>query len=290
MGDASILQALVNGLTSAGIYILVALGLTLVLSIMNIVQLAHGEVYMIGAYVVYYFSTSLGLNFYLAVIIAIIATGVLGILLERVFLRPFRARPDSALALTAGLILVFQNLVLAIATGTPKSYKTPYEGEVLSVGGVTLSVERVVIVVAAFVLIAALFLYIRYTKNGQAMLAVAQDREGAALQGISVDRLSAMAMFVGCGLAGIAGALVGSLFSLLPTMGGNVLMKGIAVIILGGLGSIPGTVVGGLIIGLLDGLIPLMTTQYAASLIGFVIVILILLFRPRGLWGHESPF
>jgi branched-chain amino acid transport system permease protein len=255
---------------------------------MNIVQLAHGEVYMIGSYIVYYFSTSLGLNFYAAIVIAIVVTGVLGIILERFFLRPFRARPDSAMVLTAGLILVFQNLVLAIATGTPKSYKTPYEGAVVKLGGATLSVERLVIIIAAFVLITALFLFIRYNRNGQAMLAVSQDREGAALQGISVDRLSAIAMFVGCGLAGIAGGLVGSLFSLLPTMGGNVLMKGIAVIILGGLGSIPGTVVGGLIIGLLDGFIPLATTQYAASLIGFVIVILILLFRPQGLWGHES--
>jgi branched-chain amino acid transport system permease protein len=278
LGDASILQAFVNGLTSSGIYILVALGLTLVLSIMNIVQLAHGEVYMIGSYIVYYFSTSLGLNFYAAIVIAIVVTGVLGIILERFFLRPFRARPDSAMVLTAGLILVFQNLVLAIATGTPKSYKTPYEGAVVKLGGATLSVERLVIIIAAFVLITALFLFIRYNRNGQAMLAVSQDREGAALQGISVDRLSAIAMFVGCGLAGIAGGLVGSLFSLLPTMGGNVLMKG----------SIPGTVVGGLIIGLLDGFIPLATTQYAASLIGFVIVILILLFRPQGLWGHES--
>ena len=289
MSGSQILQAFFNGLTSAGIYILVALGLTLVLSIMNIVQLAHGEVYMIGAYVVFYFADKVGLSFYAAVVIAIIATGFLGILLERVFLRPFRARPDSAMVLTAGLILVFQNLVLAIAKGTPKKSRTPYEGDVVHLGGVTLSIERIVIVVTALVLISALFWYLRYTKNGQAMEAVSQDREGAALQGISVDRLSAIAMFMGCGLAGIAGGLVGSLFSLLPTMGGTVLMKGIAVIILGGLGSIPGTVVGGLIIGLLDGLIPLATTQYAASLIGFVIVILILLFRPQGLWGHESP-
>jgi branched-chain amino acid transport system permease protein len=289
LSGSQILQAFFNGLTSAGIYVLVALGLTLVLSIMNIVQLAHGEVYMIGAYIVFYFANKLGVNFYAAVVVAIAATGILGILLERVFLRPFRARPDSAMVLTAGLILVFQNVVLAIATGTPKKSRTPYEGDVVHAAGVTLSVERIVIIVVALVLIAALFTYLRYTKNGQAMEAVSQDREGAALQGISVDRLSAIAMFMGCGLAGIAGALVGSLFSLLPTMGGNVLMKGIAVIILGGLGSIPGTVVGGLIIGLLDGLIPLATTQYAASLIGFVIVILILLFRPQGLWGHESP-
>jgi branched-chain amino acid transport system permease protein len=289
LGGSEILQAFFNGLTSAGIYILIALGLTLVLSIMNIVQLAHGEVYMIGAYVVYYFADHLGLSFYAGAVIAIVATGILGVLLERIFLRPFRARPDSAMVLTAGLILVFQNVVLAIATGTPKKSRTPYQGDVLHMSGVTLSVERVVIIIAALLLIAALFLYIRYTKNGQAMVAVSQDRDGAALQGISVDRLSAIAMFMGCGLAGIAGALVGSLFSLSPTMGGDVLMKGIAVIILGGLGSIPGTVVGGLIIGLLDGLIPLFTTQYAASLIGFVIVILILLFRPQGLWGHESP-
>lgn len=289
MGDASILQAVLNGLTFSGQYILVALGLTLVLSIMNIVQLAHGEVYMIGAYVVYYFLGILGVNFYVSILIAILVTGVLGVLLERYFLRPFRPRPDKAMVLTAGFILVFQNVVLAIATGTPKTYKTPYEGAVLRVGDSALSVERVVIIVVALVLIVGLFLFIRFSKNGQAMEAISQDREGAALQGISVDRLSAIAMFVGCALAGIAGALVGSLFNLLPTMGGTVLIKGITIIILGGLGSIPGTVLGGLIIGFLDGFIPLFTTQYVASLIGFIIVILILLFRPRGLMGHESP-
>ena len=289
MGDASVLQAFLNGLTFSGQYILVALGLTLVLSIMNIVQLAHGEVYMIGAYVVYYFSTKVGLHFYLSVFIAIVATGVLGVLMERFFLRPFRPRPDKAMVLTAGFILVFQNVVLAIATGTPKTYKTPYEGAVLKLGDSALSVERVVIIIVAFVLIAGLFLFIRFSKHGQAMEAISQEREGAALQGISVDRLSAIAMFVGCALAGIAGALVGSLFNLLPTMGGTVLIKGITIIILGGLGSIPGNVLGGLVIGFLDGFIPLFTTQYVASLIGFVFVILILLFRPRGLMGHESP-
>lgn len=289
MGGANVLQAFVNGLTSSGIYILVALGLTLVLSIMNIVQLAHGEVYMVGAYIVYYFSTKMGLNFYASIVIAVVATGVLGVLIDRIFLRPFRARPDSAMVLTAGLILVLQNVVLAVATGTPKKYYPPYQGVVARLGSVSLSAERLVIIVAAFVLLAALFLFIRYTKHGQAMIAVAQEREGAALQGISIDRLSALAMFIGCGLAGIAGALVGSLFSLLPTMGGTVLVKGIAVIILGGLGSIPGTVLGGLIIGFLDGLLPLITTQYMASLVGYIIVILILLFRPRGLMGHESP-
>ncbi len=286
MDEGNVLQGVLNGLTSAGIYVLIAVGLSLVLSIMNIVQLSHGEVYMIGAYVVYYFCAGLGLSFYLAFVIAVLAVGILGILLERVFFRPFRGKPDQALVLSIGLILVFQNIVLAIAGGTPKSYSSPFQG-VVSVGSLALSTERLVIIVAGFVLITSLFLFIRFTKNGQAMLAISQDREGAALQGINIDRLSAIAMFVGCALAGVAGGLVGALFTLTPTMGATVLMKGIAVIILGGLGSIAGAVLGGLIIGLIDGLVPVVTTSYMASLIGFAIVILILLFRPRGLWGHE---
>jgi branched-chain amino acid transport system permease protein len=286
LGEASILQGVLNGLTSAGIYILVALGLALLMSIMNIVQLAHGEVYMIAAYFVYYFTASVGISFYAAFVIAVLAVGILGIFLERFFFRPFRGKPDQALVLSIGLMLVFQNIVLAIAGGTPKSYDSPFES-VVTVGNLALSMERVIIIVAGFVLVTALFLFIKIGKNGQAMLAISQDREGAALQGININRLSAIAMFVGCAMAGVAGALVGALFTLTPTMGGAVLMKGIAVIILGGLGSIPGAVLGGLIIGLIDGIVPVFTTSYMASLIGFGIVILILLFRPRGLWGHE---
>jgi branched-chain amino acid transport system permease protein len=286
LDEANVLQGVLNGLTSAGIYVLIAVGLSLVMSIMNIVQLSHGEVYMIGSYVVYYFTASLGLSFYLAFVISVVAVGFLGILLERAFFRPFRGKPDQALVLSIGLILVFQNIVLAVAGGTPKSYSSPYVG-VVNVGGIALSVERLVIIVAGFVLITALFLFIRFTKNGQAMLATSQDRDGAALQGINIDRLSAIAMFVGCALAAIAGGLVGALFSLTPQMGGTVLLKGIAVIVVGGLGSVSGAVLGGLIIGLIDGLVPLVTTSYVASLVGYAIVILILVFRPQGLWGHE---
>ncbi len=206
MGDASILQGVLNGLTSAGIYILVALGLALLMSIMNIVQLAHGEVYMIAAYFVYYFTASVGISFYAAFVIAVLAVGILGIFLERFFFRPFRGKPDQALVLSIGLMLVFQNVVLAIAGGTPKSYDSPFES-VVTVGNLALSMERVIIIIAGFVLVTALFLFIKIGKNGQAMLAISQDREGAALQGININRLSAIAMFVGCAMAGVAGAL-----------------------------------------------------------------------------------
>jgi branched-chain amino acid transport system permease protein len=286
LGDASILQGVLNGLTSAGIYILVAVGLTLVLSIMNIVQLSHGEIYMIGSYLVYYLFSSVGLNYYLSFVIAILACGILGVVLERFFFRHFRGDPDRALVVSIGFILIFQNLALAIAGGTAKSFSSPFAG-VLQMGSVSLSYERVVMIGVSIVLVAGLFLLVRFTKVGQAMLATSQDREGAALQGININRLSAVAMFLGCALAAIAGGLVGALFSITPTMGSFALMKGIAVIILGGLGSIPGAVLGGLILGLVDGIVPVVTTSYVAGLVGFLLVILILLFRPQGLWGRE---
>jgi branched-chain amino acid transport system permease protein len=279
-------QSLLNGLASSGIYILVALGLTLVLSIMNIVQLSHGEIYMIGAYSLYYLFRPLGLNFYLAFFICVIFVGCLGVLLERLFFRPFRGKPERALVISIGLILVLQNIVLAIAGGTPKSYTSPFKG-VLNIAGISMSWERLVIVIVGVILIIGLFLFIRLTRTGQAMLAISQEREGAALQGINIDRISAIAMFLGCAMAGIAGALVGALFTVSPTMGSFALMKGIAVIILGGLGSIPGAIVGGLVIGLIDGILPVITTTYVAGLIGFIIIIFILIFRPQGIWGHE---
>lgn len=286
MSEAALAQSILNGLASSGIYILVALGLTLALSIMNIVQLSHGEVYMIGAYIVYFVVVSLGLSFYVGFIISVLLMGGLGVLLERVFFRPFRGKPERAIVIAIGLILVLQNIVLAIAGGNPRSYSSPFKG-VLRVFDITISWERLVIVLVGFTLLIGLFLFIRYTKTGQAMLAISQDMEGAALQGINIDRLSMIAMFMGCALAAVAGSLVGALFSVSPTMGSFALMKGIAVIILGGLGSIPGAVVGGLIIGLIDGVMPVLTTTYIAGLIGFVAIILILLFRPQGLWGHE---
>ena len=253
---------------------------------MGIVQVSHGEIYMIGAYAVYYMVSGLGLNFYLALILATLVVGCLGILLERLCFRPFRGQPDQAFTVSIALILILQNLVLFIAGGNPRTYSVPFKG-IIRVMGVSISWERLVIVIVGGVLLLALFLFIRKTKTGLAMLAISQEREGAALQGINIDRISALAMFLGCGLAAIAGSLVGGLFSISPTMGGFALMKGIAVIILGGLGSISGAVLGGLILGLIDGVLPILTTTHIAGLVGFATIIVILIFRPQGISGHE---
>ncbi len=280
-------QGILNGLSSAGIYILVALGLTLVLSIVNIVNMAHGEFYMIGSYCMYYMMSSLGLNFFLSLVLATVVVGGLGILVERFGFRPLEGDQDRSMIVSIGLMLALQNVMLTIAGGISKSIKSPFPG-VVQLAGTTISWDRLVIVLVAVLLVAILFVFVRMTKTGTAMRAISEDRVAAGLQGISINRISATAMCLGCGMAAIAGAVVSPIFSVSPTMGSFALMKGIGVIILGGLGSLGGAVCGGFIIGMVDGIVPLYTSGYAASVISFAMVILILLLRPQGIMGHES--
>jgi branched-chain amino acid transport system permease protein len=278
-------QNILNGLMSGWIYILVALGLTLVLSIVGIVQLAHGEVYMIGAYIVYWFCVVLGLNFFLSLLISILLVGLLGVVLERFFLRPFRDDVEGAIVSTIALILILQTAVVAIAGVGYKDISSPIQG-VLTVLGARLSWERLIAILASMLLVSALLIFIKKTRMGQAMIAVSENREAAALQGINVNRVSSVAMFLGCGLAAAAGALTGAIFDLTPFMGGFALMKGIGVIIVGGLGSIPGAIIAGLILGLVDGVVTSLSSVQVASITGLIVIILILLFRPQGLFGH----
>jgi branched-chain amino acid transport system permease protein len=287
ISSADLIQSLLNGLTLSSIYILVSLGMALIMSIMNIVQMAHGEVYMVGAYIVYYFFSVLGLNYYVALVLSVILVGGLGIILQRFLFRRYQGVPERAMIVSVGLMLVLQNIVIFAAGGQAKGYDSPFAG-IVEIFGAGLSEERLVIIFVGLILVIGLFIFVRYTKQGQAMLAISQEKEGAALQGININYIGGLAFFMGCALAAIAGGLVGGLFSLLPTMGSFSLMKGIAIIVLGGMGSIPGVIVGSLILGFVDGVVPMFSTPYVAGLIGYGAIVLILFFRPRGLWGHES--
>lgn len=279
-------QDLLNGLTAAGIYILIALGLTLILGIVGIVQMAHGEMYMLGAYFVYFFAMNLGLNYFVALVLSIVVVGLGGVALERVFLRRFRGDVEGALICTMAFILILQTAVKGIAGPSYKDISSPARG-VVKVFGARISWEDVLVIGFSVVLVLALLLFIKKTKTGQSMIAISEDLVGATLMGINVDRVSAIAMFIGCGLAAAAGGLIGAIFSLEPFMGGFALTQGITVVILGGLGSVSGAILGGLILGLIDGLITPQVSPTIASIIGLVIVMLILLFRPKGLLGHE---
>jgi branched-chain amino acid transport system permease protein len=286
MNASDLVQSIVNGFTLSAIYILVSLGLTLILSIMNIVQMAHGEIYMIGAYLVYYLFSVMHVNFYISLLASILLVGGFGIIMQRFLFRRYTGDPERAMIISIGLMLCLQNIVIFVAGGVAKAYASPFTG-VAKFLGVSLSWERLIIIAVGVILVIALFMFVRYTKQGQAMLAISQDKEGAALQGININRISSLAMFLGSALAALAGGLVGGLFSLLPTMGSFALMKGIAVIVLGGLGSIPGVIIGSLCLGLIDGIVPMFSTVYIAGLIGYGAIILILFFRPKGIWGHD---
>jgi len=282
--ESLLTQGIANGLVSAGIYILVALGLALVLSIMGIVQLAHGEIYMLGGYAAYCLCNVIGLNFFVSVLLSALLVGCLGVVIEKIFFRPYRGQFDRGMIMAMGLILLLQSAVQIITGGASVAFTSPLSG-VVTVLNIKIPWERLVCVLIGIILVAAVFLLIAKTRIGQAMLAVSQDREVASLQGISVDNVYSTAMFLGCALAAVAGALVGSLYNLNPFMGGSALMEGIAIIILGGLGSIPGTIIGGLVIGLLEGIITPFASASVAGLVVFGTIILIMIFRPRGISG-----
>lgn len=279
-------QSITNGLMMGWIYVLVALGLTIVFGIMRILQLAHGEIYMLGAFGVYYMCVVLGINIFISFVISALALALLGVILERFFFRRFRGRFDTSMIIAIGLILLLQTTA-AVGFGTQEKWVPKLLPGVLAVWGVRLAWDRVLSVLIGITLVSSLFLFIQRTRVGQAMVAISQDPDAAALQGIDVNRISSLSMAIGCAMAAIAGGLMGAIFQVEPFMGGFAMTKGIAVIILGGLGSIWGAVIGGLILGLIDGLVPLAANTTVATIIGFVLIIFILIIKPQGLLGHE---
>jgi branched-chain amino acid transport system permease protein len=282
----TIWQGIFNGLVMGWIYVLVALGLTIVFSIMGIVQFAHGEIYMLGAYCTYWIAVVLGLNVFVAMLLAALVMGVVGIILEKILFRKFRGQIEGSIIVAIGLILLMQTIA-AIGFGTQDKWIPATIPGVLNIWNVKIPWERALSVITGIVLVLVLFIFIRWTKMGQAMIAASQDIEAAILQGIDVDRISMASMAIGCALAAIAGSLMGAIFGVQPVMGSYAMEKGIAVIILGGLGSIWGAVIGGLLLGLIDGLVPLGSNTTVASIIGFSIIVIILIIKPKGFLGHE---
>jgi len=267
-------------------YILVALGLTLVFSIMGIMNLAHGEIYMMGGYITYYLWVISGINIFLSLFLCIASVGAFGIVLEKFLFRPVRLDFERGIVVAVALILALRTTA-EITVGTfPKGVPAIFPGT-FSALGMTFSWGRVGSAAICVVLLVALYLFIQYTKLGQAMLAVSQDVDGAALQGIHVNRVSSAAMVIGCALAAAAGAVMASVFALEPEMGTFALTKGFAVIVLGGLGSIIGAVIGGLVMGIIDGVAPIFMGVHLSGALAFGVIIVVLIVKPTGLFGRE---
>jgi branched-chain amino acid transport system permease protein len=278
--------SLINGLCLSGIYILIALGITLILSIMNILQFAHGEIYMLGAFVTYFVVVRLGGNVFLAIFISMIVTGTLGFILERLLFRPLMGKFLPIVCATTGLMLMLQTgAVLTFGLGI-KHLPAIWPGT-LKFLNVRIPYDRLIALLVSIGLTSIVFLFLKRTRLGQAIMATAQNREGALLVGINPNMMYMMVMVIGSALASVAGAFAGAIFLLDPFMGSTALMKGFTIIVIGGMGSLSGVILGGLALGISDGLTPALFGQEAATIVPLVIVIIILITRPKGLFGHE---
>jgi branched-chain amino acid transport system permease protein len=279
-----LIQAALNGFGLAVVYILVALGLTLIFSILDIINFAHGEFYMLGGFVTYYGFAVFGVNYFLTLVLAVVAVGMAGVLAERVVFRHLRGKTLNAFIVSLGLLWVLQASAQLSFGVLDKSVPSAVSG-IVRVSGLIISRERLVVIVTASVLMAALYVFLKFTRTGQAMRAVAQDADAAALQGVNIEAVSALGFGVGCALAGAAGALLAPVFAVSPTMGALPVVKAFIIIIVGGMGSLPGAVLGGLLLGAVEGIGTLFMTSAAVTMLGFLVVIAILLVRPRGLFG-----
>jgi branched-chain amino acid transport system permease protein len=279
-------QIVVNGLVSGVVYVLIALGLTLVFSILRVINFAHGEFYMLGAYIAYYFSVDLGLNYWAAIPLAVLAGGLLGAAVDQGLLRRVDRELLKTLVLTLGLMLILQGAATFFFGTQEKAIPSPISG-VLRSTYLTITEEKLVIVLICIALITGLIVLVHRTKLGRAMRAVTQDRDAAMIQGVNVEGVFAIAFAIGCGLAAAAGALMAIVLPIDPYMGSVPLLKGLTIIILGGMGSVPGAVLGGIILGEIESFVTFYANPVASQLVFFALIILILFVRPRGLFGVE---
>ena len=298
-------QQLVNGLTLGGIYSLIAIGYTMVYGILGMLNFAHGEIYMIGGFTGWWVLHLLSRNnvpilnavwvIALIIIAAMGVTSILGVTIERFAYRPLRKAPRMNLLLSAlGVSIFLQNTILTFQGAKARVFHVssliPKSLRVIEIGDVVISFARVLVIGISFLLMALLTLMIKRTKAGKAMRATAQDIEAAAFMGVDVDRIIVLVFIIGSALGGAAGALVGLLFTQVDYyVGFQAGLKGFTAAVLGGIGSIPGAMFGGIILGVAESLaVTFFPTAYK-DVVAFLILIIVLIFRPWGLMGDKTP-
>ena len=281
-------QQLLNGLTIGGVYSLVALGLTLVYGILHVPNFAHGALYMAGAFVAFYFMESLGLNYWLAMLGSAAVVAVLSMLAERLVFHPLRnAPPLHDMIAAIGILLFLEAGAQAIWGADFHRMQSPY-GNLVEIFGLTTVGQRLLIIVGAVVLVAVLHLFLTRTTTGLTIIAMAQNRDGAALVGIDATRVTLLVFAISGALAAVAAVLYSPINLVYPAMGHLVITKAFVIIILGGMGSFPGAIVGGLIIGLAEAFGGFYFSTNYKDLIAFVLLVVILSVRPQGLFSKGA--
>lgn len=282
-----IVGTIVNVLVSSSMFILVALGLAFIFNMMGILNLAHGTIYMIGGYVTYAIAVGLGINSWVALLGSTAVFALFGAFLERYCFRPFVGNFDAAVMVCVGVTVILQNIVNLMIGNKVMSIPS-FAGGIFKLGLMSVSYERIVTFVIGGLLAGMMILFVRLTKSGRQMQAIAQNREAACLQGINVNKVQSLACAMGCGLAAVAGSLMGAYTNLSPFMGDDMLAIVLMLVILAGAGSTGGIVLVGLILGALNAVLPVLISGDWAQAIYVAVVVIILLFRPQGFFGHEA--
>ena len=280
-----IAQTGLNALYAAAYLSLVAVGLVLIFGVMGVINFAHGELFMLGAYVVVALYTGLDMPFVLVAALALVFVGCVGLLMEFTMFRPLRSNPLGGLVASIGFLVVLQALV-SMGFGVRMEHVPPVTQEVIVFSEkVRLPVQRLAVIVAAAAFLGALWLFLRRTRFGWALRASAQDSEAAALQGISIRKTSMMAMFIGGALAGVAGALTAPLISVNPNMGHSVIVAAFIVIIVGGVGSLEGAVVAAFAYAFVHTAVTTIWDGVIADIVGLLLMLGVLIVKPTGLFG-----
>jgi branched-chain amino acid transport system permease protein len=282
---ASFAGVLLAGVLLGGIYSLVAIGLNLIFGVIRVVNFAQGEFVMLGMYATVVAYTALHTDPYLALLLVFPLLFVFGMGVQRFVLQPLQNEPIMQTFATFGLLMLLQNVVLAITGGAAVSIHTAVSELTITAGPVQVSVARLVALAAVSVVAAGLQWALRYTMMGKAVRAVAQDRRAARLMGINVERTFMLTFGFGAGLAGVAGALLTPIFTLSPQIGGNFILAAFAVVVLGGLGSVMGAYIGGFLIGITEALAGYYLDPALKQAVWFAIFIMVLVMRPTGLFG-----
>jgi len=276
----------VVGLLLGGTYGLVSIGLNLIFGVIRIVNFAHGELVMLAMYGAYFCHAALGLDPYVSVLIVVPAMFILGVLVHRVVLQPLHSESSMQIFATFGLLILFQNIVLALTRGEGYSVPSKIAGMTLAIGDIRVTISRLVIFAAVTLTAVALHLFLKRTLIGKSIRAVTQDRQAARLMGINVERTFTITFGIGAALAGLAGVLLSPIYTLSPGIGGNFILAAFAVVVLGGLGSVAGAYFGGMIVGLVEAFAGFYINPELKQAIWFLIFLAVLVVRPTGLFGQ----
>jgi branched-chain amino acid transport system permease protein len=281
-------QALISGILIGGVYALIGIGLTIIFGVMRVINFAHGDILMIGMYATYFLFTLLHVDPFLSIVITIPLMFLFGALLQKVFInRALSAPPQNQILLTIGLGLIMSNSAMLAFTSDYKILSTKYSSSSVKVAGISISSPLAISFAITVAITAALYWFLLKTDTGQAIRATAQDREAAMLMGINVRRMSMIAFGLGSALAGTAGALISPTYYIFPQVGSIFTLKAFVIVVLGGMGSVVGATLGGVLIGVAESIGGVYFGAGWKEVVVFVLFLLVLLFKPSGLLGKS---